>query len=1020
MRLTDIFIRRPVLSVVVSVFILLAGVLTEQLLPVRQYPKTVNAIIQVDTSYYGADANTMAGFITTPLENAVAQVDGIDYLTSQSLTGLSEVTAHLRLNEDPDRVLTEIQTQISAVHDQLPRDSQTPSIHLQVGSNGNTMILAFGSLIMNPTEISDYLERVVLPQLQATPGVQLAQLWGERHFAVRAWLDPAKLAAYGLTAADVSAALSANNFNSSAGQTAGQMTTIPLGITTSLHTISGFRNMVVKQTNGAIVRLGDVADVELGSSSYRESLRFDGKPAVLVDIEPVPNANVLDLIGRLRTKYETIRANLPQGLHTEIAYDVTENVRSSIKEVVKTLLESLAIVTLVVYAFLRRARASLIPVITIPLSLIGTFALLWVMGFSINLLTLLALVLATGLVVDDAIIVVENVSREMGEGMPPVEAALRSARSLAAPIVAMTVVLIAVYVPIALRSGLTGALFREFALTLVGSVTVSAVLALTLSPMMCAMMLRQERRPAHDRRPPVMQRIYRPLLRGALRLRPLVLAIGLAVFAGSYFLYAGSTSELAPQEDDGQISVGGSTPPTANIDQLRLYQDQISRIMQDTKEGLRSYLFAGPGEFGGALILKDRSQRAISSNAFLPRFQAQLSTIAGADFAAFLNSPLPGSDGEMPVGYVIKTTRPFSELDAVSENFLAQAKKSGIFAFVDRDLKLDLPQATVVIDRDKVAALGLDMSQIGAVLNGMLSGAYVNYFDMAGRSYCVVPEIARDQRLNPEQLGSYIIANVGGVPIPLSSVARITYSVVPEQINHFQQMNSATISGVALPGISQGQTLRVLDAIAARVLPPDYSTDTDGQLRQYLHESSGFATTFLFAAVVIYLSLAALFGSFRDPLIILVSVPMSLAGALLFIRFGVHGATLNIYSEVGLVTLMGLISKHGILMVEVANERQEAGDTKRAAIEHAALLRLRPILMTTAAMVLGVAPLVFATGAGAAARFNMGLVIASGLSIGTLFTLFVVPAFYMALARTHRVELRRERVEAHGLAVASE
>ena len=1017
--MTDIFVRRPVLSVVVSLFILLAGLLAEQLLPVRQYPKTVNAVIEVDTSYYGADANTMAGFITTPLENAMSQVDGIDYLVSQSLTGLSEVTAHLRLNEDPDRVLTEIQTQISAVHDELPRDAQTPSIHLQVGSNGNTMILAFRSPIMTPTEISDYLQRVVLPQLQSTPGVQLAQIWGEKHFAVRAWLDPVKLAAHGMTAADVSAALAANNFSSAAGQTAGQMTTISLGITTSLHTIAGFRKLVVKQANGAIVRLGDVADVELGSSNYRNSLRFDGKTAVLVDIEPVPNANVLDLIGRLRTRYDSIRANLPQGLHTEIAYDVTENVRASIKEVVKTLLESLAIVTLVVYAFLRRARASLIPVITIPLSLIGTFALLWAMGFSINLLTLLALVLATGLVVDDAIIVVENVSREMGEGTPPVEAALRSARSLAGPIIAMTVVLIAVYVPIALRSGLTGALFREFALTLVGSVTVSAVLALSLSPMMCAVLLRQERRRG-DRKPPLMQRVYRPMLRAALRLRPLVVALGLAVFAGSYFLYVGATSELAPQEDDGQISIGGSTPPTANIDQLRLYQDQIGGIMRGVKEGGRSYMFAGPGEFGGALILKDRSQRSISSSAFLPRFQAKLSTIAGADIAAFLNSALPGSDGDMPVGYVIKTTRPFSELDGVSENFLAEAKKSGIFAFVDRDLKLDLPQATVVVDRDKVASLGLDMSQIGAVLNGLLSGGYVNYFDMAGRSYRVVPEIARDQRLNPEQLGSYIVANVGGVPIPLSSVAHIKYSVVPEQISHFQQMNSATISGVTLPGISQGRTLQVLDGIAARVLPPDYATDTAGQLRQFVHESSGFATTFLFAAVVIYLSLAALFGSFRDPLIILVSVPMSLAGALLFIRFGVHGATLNIYSEVGLVTLMGLISKHGILMVEVANERQEAGDTKRAAIEHAALLRLRPILMTTAAMVLGVAPLVFASGAGAAARFNMGLVIASGLSIGTLFTLFVVPAFYMVLARTHRPEVARRSAQARGLAVASE
>ncbi len=722
-----------------------------------------------------------------------------------------------------------------------------------------------------------------------------------------------------------------------------------------------------------------------------------------------------------------MRADLPQGLRAFVANDSTSHVRASIGEVIKTLLESLAIVAVVVFVFLRSARASLIPVITIPLSLIGTFAILYMFGFSINLLTLLALVLATGLVVDDAIIVVENVSREMAEGASPLDAALRSARSLASPIVAMTVVLIAVYVPIALRSGLTGALFREFALTLVGAVTVSAVLALTLSPMMCRIMLRapttaDDRRQTGRARPGLMQRLYLPALRTALKLRPLVVVLGLAVFAGGYFLYAGSTSELAPQEDTGFIDIGGGVSPTASIDQLALYDKQLTDIERSLPELDRSYLFDQPGQTGGGMGLKDFAHRTRTSTQVLAEMQQKISSIAGENLAAFLDPPLPGSFGDLPVGYVIKTTRPFTELDTVSSRFLDEARKTGLFAYVDRDLKIDLPQSTIVIDRNKVAALGLDMTQVGNVLNTLLSGGYVNYFDMAGRSYRVIPEVARAWRLNPDQLRNYTIANINNIPIPLSAVAHLATTTVPESISHFQQQNAATISGVPLPGVSQGDIETALNTIAARVLPPDYATDATGQTRQFVTESSGFAATFGLAAVVIYLSLAALFSSFRDPLIILISVPMSLSGALLFIYFGVHGATLNIYSEVGLVTLMGLISKHGILMVEVANEQQELGLTKLEAIEHAALLRLRPILMTTAAMVLGVAPLVFATGAGAAARFAMGLVISSGLAIGTLFTLFVVPAFYMVLARRHAPEaahaLAPQRLR--GIAVASE
>ena len=1011
MQFTDLFIRRPVLSVVVSVFVLLLGLRAEQTLPVRQFPRTVNAMIEVDTTYYGADADTVAGFITTPLENAISRVDGIDYITSTSQNSQSSVNVFLQLNHDPDQALTEIQAQISAVHDQLPAQSQAPQIHLHSGGQNGSLILAFHSKVLTSEQITDYLTRVAAPQFQSLPGVQNADVEGAQNFALRAWLDPARMAARGLTATDVANAMTANNFTSGAGTTGGQMIQIPLGITSSVHSAEEFRRLVVRQSNGAIVRLGDVARVELASDNGQQSVRFNGQESVFIGVGAVPSANVLDVVKRARDKYEQLKAQLPEGMEADIAYDATLSVRGSITEVIKTLLESLAIVALVVFAFLRSVRASVIPVVTIPLSLIGTFAIIYLFGFTINLLTLLALVLATGLVVDDAIIVVENVSREVAEGATPLDAALRSARQLASPIIAMTVVLIAVYVPIALRRGLTGALFTEFAMTLVGSVTVSALLALTLSPMMCRYLLKPARGRHGGREPgdDIMHRTYGFLLHRALILRVPLVVLGVLVLGMSGYFYVGSRTELAPQEDAGFVNLGGSVSPTASFDQLLIYARQIWTILGNDPRIYKTFMFTSAGQIGGGAGLVPIGKRGLNSVQVAAALQQSLSQVAGADVAIFQESPLPGTFGALPIGYVLKTTRSFNDLDKVSSRFLQEAQKTGMFGYIDRDLKIDLPQADVVIDREKVAALGLDMARVAGVLNTLLSGGYVNYFALDGRSYKVIPEVQRSDRLNPDQLGQYTIADINGVPIPLSSVATIKMRVVPENVSHFQQMNAATITGVPLPGVSQGDALRALDAIAARVLPAGYATDTSGPLRQFVSESSGFAATFGFAVVVIYLSLAALFGSFRDPLIILVSVPMSLAGALLFLYFGVHGATLNIYSEVGLVTLMGLISKHGILMVEVANEQQGLGLSKRAAIEHAALLRLRPILMTTAAMVLGVMPLVFATGNGSAARFAMGLVIATGLSIGTVFTLFVVPAFYTLLAKQHLVVVKQAR-----------
>jgi len=998
MRFTDHFIRRPVLAIVVSVFILLLGTQAAFKLPVREFPRTVSARLVVDTTYYGADPAVIAGFITAPLERAISAIDGIDFMTSTSTTGSSEIIAHLRLNHNPYNALSELQAQVSSVSNALPAGSQVPQIFVHSSDNDTTLILSFISHVMSPGQITDYLKRIVVPQLQSVNGVQTVQIWGSQQLSLRAWLNPTAMAARGLNAQDVATAMTANNFVTGAGITNGQMVQTILGVNSDMHTAQEFKNLVIRNQNGAITRLSDVARVELGADDYSTTVTDNGSPGIFLAVEAVPTANLLDVISRVNKRFTSIQAALPNGLDGHIQYDATVDVRDSIREVTKTLLESLLIVTLVVFFFLRSARASVIPVITIPLSLIGTFGMLYLFGFSINLLTLLALVLSTGLVVDDAIIVVENVAREIATGRTALEASLRSARQLTSPIIAMTVVLIAVYIPVAMRSGLTGALFSEFALTLVGSVTVSAVLALTLSPMMCRYLLAKSM--PHATEPPIYQRIYAPMLRGSLRIYPVMLALGAAILLATAFFYQGAKQELAPQEDQGFMVMQGSAPSTATVDYVNLYSPQLAKIFATVPERRAVWQWDQPGSMQGGMVLKRFSERKRSTSEVQADVQMKMASVAGLNVALFQPPSLPGAYG-MPVEYVLKTTKSFTDLDAISVEFEDRAMKTGEFAFVDRDLKIDQPQAKIVIDRDKVAALGLDMTRVGNVLNTMLSGGYLNYFSMDGQSYKVIPQVDRKYRLNPEQLLSYTIADLNGIPIPLRSVAHIETHVVPEQISHFQQMNSATISAVPLPGVTESEAKATMDTIAAQVLPPGYATDTSGPLRQYVQESSGFLATFGLALVVVYLSLSALFSSFRDPLIILVSVPMSMAGALGFIYLGIGGASLNIYTQVGLVTLMGLISKHGILMVEVANEQQALGQSKVAAIEHAAMIRLRPILMTTAAMVLGVMPLVFASGSGSASRYAMGLVIASGLSIGTFFTLFVLPSFYLLLARRH-------------------
>ncbi len=1014
MTFTDLFIRRPVLASVISLMILVLGLRSAGTLPILQYPRTENAVVTVSTTYYGADPDVVAGFITTPLENAIAQANGIDYMSSTSQSGTSTITVYLRLNYDPDKALTEISAKVSSVLNQLPSGSQQPVLSVKVGQTIDAMYIGFNSDVLQPNQITDYLTRVVQPKLQAVEGVQTAEILGAKNFALRAWLDPEKLAAYGLTAADVSAALASNDYISGLGSTKGQMVQVNLTASTSLHSVDEFRNLVLKQANGAIVRLKDVAKVLLGSDNYELEVGFDGKRAVYIGIQVAPAANLLDVIKGVRKIFPDIQAQLPQGMSGEIVYDSTAFVNSSINEVERTLIEALIIVTLVIFAFLGSLRSVVIPTLAIPLSLIGTLTLMFAFGFSINLLTLLALVLAIGLVVDDAIIVVENVNRHLDEGMQAIPAAIQAARELGGPIIAMTVVLVAVYVPIGFQGGLTGALFTEFAFTLVGAVTVSAVVALTLSPMMCSRLLKPHTAGRRgwqealadfiDRSFDRVRRTYARWLHGSLNYLPVTGLFALIVLSSIYFLYVGSKSELAPQEDEGVIITQSIAAPDATLQQRQLYSRQVYKLFTGYPEMDHVFQLDVPGQSIAGMVFKPWDERTRTTNELQPIVQRDLSShVAGTKIVAFQPPPLPGAVG-LPVQFVIGTTDPFDRLNDVAQQFLQEAIKSGLFIFLDSDLKIDQPQSTVEIDRDKTAELGLKMSDVGSAMAWMLGGAYVNYFGLDRRSYKVIPQVQQRHRLNTRQLLGYYIGSVNGIPVPLSTVARIATTTVPESLNHFQQINAATIQGVAAPGVALGEALDYMKALAARTLPQGYSVDYGGLTRQYVQESSGFVATFAFALIIIFLSLAALFESFRDPLIILVSVPMSIAGALVFISLGFWGASLNIYTEVGLVTLMGLISKHGILIVEFANDLQRHGKSKRQAIEEAAGIRLRPILMTTAAMVLGVVPLILAGGAGAVSRFDMGLVIASGLSIGTLFTLFVVPSVYMMIATDHSKE----------------
>ncbi len=1014
MKFTDLFIKRPVLSICVSLVILISGLQAIRSLSVRQYPRSDIAVIQVSTVYVGANADLVRGFITTPLERVIASADGIDYMESSSAQGLSTITVHLKLNYDTNAALTQVQSKVAQVRNDLPPEAQAPVIDLQTADTQfAAMYLGFSSSDLDQNQITDYLTRVVQPKLSAISGVQRADILGKRTFAMRVWLKPEKMAALGISASAVHDALANNNALSAVGQTKGSMVTVNLVANTDLRTVEDFRQLVVKEDKGTVVRLGEIADVELGAETYDEDVRFNGESATFMGVWVLPTANSLEVIKQVRAAIPGIREQLPAGMKVGIPYDSTAYIQDAITEVLSTLSETLIIVIIVIFLFLGSFRSVLIPVVAIPISLIGAVFLMLVAGFTINLLTLLAIVLSVGLVVDDAIVMVENVQRHLREGKTPYHAAIDAARELVGPIIAMTITLAAVYAPVGIQGGLTGALFREFAFTLAGAVLISGVVALTLSPMMCSQLLRAgdaERGFAGwvNRRFDSVRGAYTRALSATLQYRPVVLTLWLIVMALIVPFYQFSQRELAPAEDQGVVFGVVQGPADATIDQAKLFASQVYDVYHSFPESANTFQVTDPtGGFGG-MVTKPWSQRKKTAQQLLIESAGPLSRIAGVRVIPLTPPPLPGG-GNFPVDFVIASAAEPQQLLQIGNQMVQKAMKSGLFIYADTDLKFDQPQTEIVFDRDKLRSEGVDLSQAGKDLSTLLGGNYVNRFSIQGQSYKVIPQVKRVERLTPEQLTQIYVTGAGNKLVPLSTFASLKNTTEPRELKKFQQLNAVRIQGVLPPGVPLDQALRFLENEAKGILPQGYTVDYAGESRQLRTEGSKFLGVFLLSAVLIYLVLAAQFESFRDPFIILAgSVPLALSGALFFSFLGL--TTLNIYSQVGLITLVGLVSKNGILIVQFANHLQETGLGKVAAVTRAAATRLRPILMTTAATVMGHFPLVLAKGPGAGARNSIGIMLVSGMIIGTLFTLFVVPSIYVLVART-RVALSPDETD---------
>ncbi len=1007
MSFTDIFIKRPVLALVVSLLILLIGLRAMLGLPIRQYPRLSNTTVTVTTVYPGADPDLMQGFITTPLAQAIATAEGVDYLTSSSIQGTSTITAYIQLDFDPDKALTEVMAKVQQVKYLIPTAAEDPVIVKATGQTTAVMYIGFSSNELASAAISDYLTRVAQPLLDTVPGVASADILGGQTFAMRLWLDPARMAARGISASDVAAAIQSNNYQSAPGQAKGFYTITNVSTNTGLTDVAQFKNMVVKVKNGALVRMGDIATVDLGAQNWTSSVMMNGQQAVFIGIQATPSGNPLTIVKGVRDILPELQRNLPPALHMEVAYDSTKFIQASIDEVKSSLGSAVIIVVVVIFLFLGSVRSVVIPIVTIPLSLIGAGMVMAALGFSLNLLTLLAMVLAIGLVVDDAIVVVENVYRHIEQGRTPAQAALIGAREIASPVISMTLTLAAVYAPIGFLGGVTGALFREFAFTLAGSVIISGIVAVTLSPMMCSLLLSREM--LHGRFVRVIDGVFSRLagwygrrLERSLDYRPVTALFAAAVLSSLVFMYLHTSAELAPEEDQGVLFALTKAPQYSNLDYSDSYNAKLDKALSSFPETFLRFILngrLGPNQGIAGVILKPWNERTRSAQQLKPLVQQKVNSVEGLSAFVFSLPPLPATIGGLPIQMVIYSPGDFKSIYLEMEKIKAAARKSGMFIVVDSDLAFNQPVIRVTIDRSKASDLGISMQSIGDTLALLVGENYVNRFNLDGRSYEVIPQVPRSARLSADTLTRYYVKSAAGQPVPLSNLVSLEMTTQPNALTQFNQLNAATFQAVPMPGVTTGEAVDFLEQ-QVKNLPTGFSHDYLSDTRLYVKEGNQLAVTFVFALIIIFLVLAAQFESLRDPLVILVSVPMSIFGAMLPLFFGL--ATMNIYTQVGLVTLIGLISKHGILMVAFANELQvsERLDRRRA-IEQSARVRLRPILMTTAAMVVGLIPLLTASGAGAASRFSIGVVVVAGMSIGTLFTLFVLPAVYTVLAKDH-------------------